>query len=178
MVRNLFIMVFALPAVLFFNPADVRAEEDSKHYLGLQGGWHSVELDYESPVGVFADVGVPYVFWFYEDSGFVPLHFRGGYAFRNKSNLQIRLGLRLDAIFVFADHLYSMSGEDGTAPPFFWILMPEIEFRYDFDCRLSLGLVLPVLVFGGAHLDNGSDSLFWYLGWPATQVYIGYRWAL
>ncbi len=172
MVRNLFILVILVLAA----PSQGQAEEESSHFLGLQGGWHSVELDYESPTGVFADFGVPYAVWIMERA-VLPLHLRSGYGFHfDNSGWQIRLGLRLDLLTSLDGNLELVSGEDGTGKSLFWLMLPEVEFRYDFNCGISLGLVLPIVIFGGT--NDGTDSLFCVPGLPALQLYFGYRWAL
>lgn len=151
--------------------------------MGLQGGWHSVELDYESPAGVFAGFGVPYAVWIAEGLDVLPLHLRGGYGFHfDNSGWQFRLGLRLDMLISLDGNLELVSGMDGdgtaAGKSLFWVMLPEVEFRHDFDCGISLGLVLPIVIFGGSHPSEGTDSLFCVYGLPAFQLYFGYRWAL
>jgi len=167
-----FLFLLLLPLLLLISPT-ISAEEESKHFLGVQGGWHSVELDYESPAGVFADFGVPYVVWIMQQE-LLPLHLRGGYGFHFDSGWQIRLGLRLDMISSLDGNLEFSKANT----PFLWALMPEVEFRRDFDCGISLGLVLPIIIFGGTLPADGTDSLFCVFGLPAIQLYFGYRWAL
>lgn len=162
-------------ALLIFASSHAQAEEDSKHHLGLQAGWYSFEMDYESPAGVFADFGIPYMIWAAYGREVIPLHIRGGFGFHGGKNWQVRLGLRLNMVTSMDGPLVDWSSDYTDGAAFWWMLMPELEFRYDFDTGLCLGLVLPITAFGYSHHTEETRKVFWPFAPILSQIYFGYR---
>jgi len=165
-------------ALLLFASSQAQAEEDSKHHFGLQGGWYSIEMDYESPVGVFASFGSPLILMLKSGPAVLPLHIRGGYGFQAADNLHIRLGLRLITITSFDGPLFSASSTDKDEAVFWWMLMPELEFRYSISRTVCIGFAIPITALGYRYKSTETDGIFLPYAPLLTQVYLAYQWEL
>ncbi|MBN2498163.1 MAG: hypothetical protein JXR96_26470 [Deltaproteobacteria bacterium] len=154
--------------------APAAAGESAGHHLGVQAGWYSGEIEYESPIGLFADLGVPYLFWTLEESA-LPLHLRAGYGLGIGGSWKLRFGLRMILLSALDGNL-EVASTDGPDCALVWFLMPELELRYDFELGICIGLVVPIIFVAGDTCP-GKDVLVAF-GFPLSQVYIGYRWDL
>jgi hypothetical protein len=146
------------------------------HLLSLQGGWWSVEAEYATPIGLFADFGIPWLILAlaYSDSSdwVIPLEAKLGYQLEVAEGVKLRAGAR--AVFGFCEGC-------GEAPWGTTVLF-ELGIRYEDSSGFLMGLELPVYGLHVIHdsLHDTTDIMHLTRGvsFMYTQIYFGYAWKL
>jgi len=162
------------------------AEPGPGSSLSVHGGWWDVGGELQTPWGVFAGVGVPWVAYtplltYSGHEGTVTADLRLGYATPPSEGLSLRALFMSAWIYQWGDPC----DDDCTVHEHKFFNFLSVGLRYQFPCGFLAGVEVPVMAGKFAYSRETEESGWHRPDWfpppfsaGFTQAYVGYGWQL